>query len=216
MKRKLSFKAPFVTTFAAAATVVACGGHIASSTDGTSGGPQPQPQSGCPDSPAAGDSCSLPSDTYCPTNGGPCATSVHCVDGVFQQAITGSCNPPGPTGFVCPQVAPLAGTSCFVDGGPCTYPDTCQSGRYLTASCSGQTWTVTSETYQVDCPATMPQTGDTCGACAAHYPSSCAYGDCQGQKNIFATCNPQTQSWEVTGASCNPPAVVDAGTADGG
>ncbi len=214
--KRVKLRAPFVTTFAAAAAVVACGGHVAGSSSGSTSSSGSGPTQDCPAvAPAAGDVCNVAADKFCSFGGTGCATTAYqCVQGRFVE-LQSSCNPP-PSG--CPTTEPLSGSACFGSGSVCSYPDACTGMERDTATCSGGTWSIASASYVAACPAVMPQEGTSCAACATHYPSSCGYNaTCVGSPASFtARCDVTTGLWQISSWSCNPPPDAGPILNDGG
>ncbi len=240
-RRKKPMRSPFVVTISVAAAVAAaslasaaCGGKVpgdgigssgtsgssgSSGTSGTSGSSgtsgisvNPPAPSSCTNETKAGDPCFGSSTTECfvEANG----TTLICVEGTWtNQEIT---NPPPPPPQ-CPDAAPTEGSPCFVStGSACSYVDGC-AARPANAPadksfvCSGGTWNRSSTRYVAACPASVPNSGDSCATCAGSYPANCMYPtNGSGCPGPTAACDPNTLTWNVAISTCNPPAL-DAG-----
>jgi len=85
---------------------------------------------------------------------------------------------------------------------------------------TGTHWTLVSDPYVPDCPATQPKDGDPC-PCSVHYGyDACNYGSCEAMTMIYAACkgvDTFDPVWHVKPITCNPPepdASLDVGDAD--
>lgn len=214
-----------VVTFAATASLFACGGSVDNGS-ASDGGPETNP-AGCP--------------ATQPTYGAPCEGSIscdypgcdpslvytfECQSGAWKQTRFASCNPPG---FVCPTSAPALGTTC-APGSSCAYPDPCKD-RPTTSDVTGDdhyecdpattTWKLAVD-YVARCPDVAPTDGASC-MCGVHrYPSTCTYatGCSFGVGDTIASCSAGASSWSIAHATCNPPGPdggpIDVGTFDVG
>jgi hypothetical protein len=182
MRRKKPMKAPFVITVSAAAAAVSilagCNGLV----EGRSITNPPDPPS-----------CS--EDDSCP----PGFVADHT-------------NPPAPARPACPESEPKEGLSCSGQISTCRYDDLCESRPSAASAtrdyrCIGSTWTRESASYVAACPASPPNPGESCAACALQLPAQCNYAggtdpSCPG---AVAFCDPKTLTWSLSISSCNPP-----------
>jgi hypothetical protein len=221
--RRARIRPSVVVTFAASASLLACGGQV---NGGSSGGPN---DSGtetnpidCPaTAPTTGNACDGTITCEYPT----CYSSTNqyaCRDGRWVETIFSSCNPPAPA---CPSSAPALGSACSPPSF-CRYADTCvdrpaSSDGFDQYWCNAGAWGITNE-YLAKCPASAPVDGASC-ACGLHsYTATCTYpGSCSfGVGDAIATCDATSKTWRVMHSTCNPPGPdggpVDVGTFDVG
>jgi hypothetical protein len=233
------FKVPFVISIAAPAAGMACGGQS------EAGGPaavqvqhdddisfvpssNPPPPDGvsavCPDEvPAEGTTC----DGY--ARGLSCSYEycygsepmVQCgvASGVWEALELPTCNPPPPDPAPCPEAMPTAGSDCASYDQVCRYPG-CEGPDSSSATCTFGQWEVV---YSVGAACNPPAVIPVCPSAAPTLDTGCAF---EGQACAYGICgdpdNPASLAvclfgvWQQPEIPCPPPAVVDAGAADGG
>jgi hypothetical protein len=206
-----------VVTFAATASLLACGGNVVGDDTGKDGGVDANP-AGCPTTtPFPGSACEGSMACTYPGCDPSLTISFECHSGAWKQTSVSSCNPPMPT---CPTIEPAVGSPCYEAPHPCPYHDACTDIAkaddidYLL--CTSGKWTLTDD-YVATCPASAPADGDSC-RCGLHaYPTTCSYstGCSMGVGDAIATCDASTGRWSVVHATCNPPGP-DGGPIDVG
>jgi hypothetical protein len=209
-----------VVTFAATASLLACGGQLnGDNGSGGDGGTDSNPAA-CPAAaPAYGSACEGSMACNYPGCDPSLTITFECRSGAWKQTGYASCNPPMPT---CPTSEPALGSSCTAPG-YCSYSDTC-ADRPATAptdgfdhlSCVGGKWTLADD-YVASCPKTAPADGASC-ACGLHrYSGTCTYstGCSFGVGDTIAMCSADASNWTIGHATCNPPGP-DGGPIDVG
>jgi hypothetical protein len=106
-----------------------------------------------------------------------------------------------PDGGTCPSTVPNHDSPCAPNGLSCSYGDCCP----VTATCSAGRWQVlTPPCVPPVCPAAPPRNGDSCDPCRD--ATQCRYDRCDGGDGVaVASCNAQTDRWQVLIGPCENP-----------